>query len=79
MAAKPKGAASVEVQDCIEQWRKHIDYFWTPTLEQLVGLAEQYNNHPGFRENFDKIDPHLSEFMLEAVKVYVTNITKQRL
>jgi DNA-binding transcriptional MerR regulator len=71
VAAMPKGAASFEVQLCVERWRKHIDHFWTPSLEQLVGLAEGYNIHPGFKKNFDKIDPKLAEFMLEAVKIYV--------
>jgi DNA-binding transcriptional MerR regulator len=76
VAAMPKGAASDEVQLCVERWRKHMDYFWTPSLEQLVGLAEQYNNHPGFKKNFDKIDPKLAEFMLEAVKIYVEKAVK---
>jgi DNA-binding transcriptional MerR regulator len=66
-----KGPASDEVQSCVEHWRRHMDYFWTPSLEQLIGLAEQYNNHPGFKKNFEKIHPKLAEFMLEAVKFYV--------
>jgi DNA-binding transcriptional MerR regulator len=71
LAVMPKGAASPEVQACVERWRKHMDYFWTPKLEQLVGLAELYNQDPRFKANFDKIDPRLAPFMLEAVKVYV--------
>ncbi|HBG75050.1 MAG: MerR family transcriptional regulator [Chloroflexi bacterium GWB2_49_20] len=65
------GAESDEVQACVERWRRHMDYFWTPSLKQLVGLAEGYNNHPGFKANFDKIDPRLAGFMLQAVNVYV--------
>ena len=65
------GADSAKVQDCIERWRKHMDYFWTPSLSQLISLAENYNNHPEFRKNFDKIHPDLAGFMLEAVKIYV--------
>jgi DNA-binding transcriptional MerR regulator len=71
LAAMPKGAGSDEVQACVEHWRRHMDYFWTPNLEQLVGLAEMYNNSPDLKTNFDKIDPSLAEFMLEAVKIYV--------
>jgi DNA-binding transcriptional MerR regulator len=71
LAVMPRGAASPEVQVCVERWRKHMDYFWTPKLEQLVGLAELYNQDPRFKANFDKIDPRLAPFMLEAVKVYV--------
>ena len=71
LAVMPRGAASPEVQACVERWRKHMDYFWTPKLEQLVGLAKLYNQDPRFKANFDKIDPRLAPFMLEAVKVYV--------
>jgi len=70
----PKGPGSLEAQACVERWRKHMDYFWTPTLSQLIGLAETYNNHPGFKANFDKIDPELADFMLEAVKIYLTKV-----
>ena len=48
-----------------------MDYFWTPNLDQLLGLANGYNDDPRFRTNFDKMHPKLAEFMLEAVKVYV--------
>jgi len=71
VAAMPKGAASPEVQAIIERWRKHMDYFWTPSLDQLNGLAELYNANPHFKTNFDKIDPRLAEFMRKAVDVYV--------
>jgi DNA-binding transcriptional MerR regulator len=71
IAAMPKGASSAEVQSIIEHWRKHMDYFWTPNLEQLLGLANGYNNDPRFKANFDKMHPQLAEFMLKAVKVYV--------
>lgn len=71
VAAMPKGAGSTEVQACIERWRKHMDYFWTPNLEQLLGLAEMYNADARFKANFDKIDPRLAEFIKEAVEEYV--------
>lgn len=70
-AAMPKGAASAEAQAIVERWRSNMDYFWTPDLEQLLALANSYNNDPRFKANFDKIHPGLAEFMREAVKVYV--------
>jgi len=76
LAAMPKGSDSAEVQSCVERWRNHMNYFWTPSLEQLIGLAEGYNSDPAFKKNFDKIDPHLTEFMLEAVQNYVKNASK---
>jgi len=71
VAMMPKGAGSPEAQACIERWRKHMDYFWTPNLEQLVGLADGYNDDARFRANFDRIDPGLAPFMREAVRIYV--------
>ena len=76
IAAMPKGASSAEVQAIVERWRKHMDYFWTPNLEQLLGLANGYNDDPRFKANFDKMHPQLAEFMLEAVKVYVEKSNK---
>lgn len=76
IAAMQKGAASKEVQALVERWRKHMDYFWTPTLDQLLELADNYVNDPRFKANFDKMNPKLSEFMREAVKVYVMNQKK---
>jgi len=76
IAAMPKGADSPEVQAIIERWRKHMDYFWTPKLDQLLALANGYNDDPRFKANFDKISPGLAEFMREAVKVYIANNKK---
>ncbi len=76
IAVMSKGAASPEVQACVERWRKHMDYFWTPNLDQLLSLAEMYNTSPDFKENFDKMDPRLAPFMREAVKIYVKSKKK---
>ena len=71
VAAMPKGAGSPEAQACVERWRKNMDYFWTPRLDQLVPLASHYGDDPRFKENFDQIHPDLADIMLEAVKIYV--------
>jgi len=73
VAAMPKGAASPEVQAIVERWRKHMDYFWTPSLEQLTGLTDLYNTDPRFKANFERIDPKLAGFMREAVNIYVAS------
>ena len=70
--AMPAGAESKVVQDLVERWRSHMNYFWTPKVEQLVGLAELYNNDPRFREKYDRMHPELATFMLKAVNVYVS-------
>ena len=76
LLAMPKGASSAEAQAGVERWRRHMEYFWTPDEEQLLGLAELYNNDPRFKANFDKVDPRLAEFMQAAVKLYVANLKK---
>jgi MerR family transcriptional regulator, thiopeptide resistance regulator len=76
VAAIPKGPASPEAQSCVERWRRHMEYFWVPNDEQLVGLANGYNDDPRFKANFDKVDPRLAAFVREAVKVYVENRKK---
>ena len=76
IAAMPKGAASKDVQTIVERWRKHLEYFWTPNLDQMLALANGYNDDPRFKANFDKMHPQLAEFMREAVSVYVANNKK---
>jgi MerR family transcriptional regulator, thiopeptide resistance regulator len=71
LKAMPKGAGSPEVQACIQRWHHHLEYFWSPNDEQLLGLADLYNDDPRFKANYDKVDPRLAEFMRAAVKVYV--------
>jgi hypothetical protein len=73
IAAMSQGAASPEAQAIVERWRGHMEYFWTPNLDQLLALANGYNDDPRFKANFDKMHPQLAEFMREAVKAYVAN------
>ena len=76
IAAMPKGAASPEAQALIARWHRHMQYFWSPNDEQLLGLADGYNDDPRFRANFDKMHPNLAGFMHEAVNAYVKNRKK---
>ena len=76
IAAMPKGADSPEVQAIVERWRKHMDYFWTPNLDQLLGLATMYEQSPDFKANFDQMHPDLADFMREAVQIYVASKSK---
>ena len=78
IAAMPKGASSAEVQALVWRWRSHMDYFWTPNLDQLLGLASMYNDDPKFKANFDDMHPKLAEFMREAVTVYVSARMKEK-
>ena len=71
-----KGAASKAVQTIVTRWHKHLQYFWSPNDDQLLGLADLYNDDPRFKANNEKIHPGLAEFMREAVTVYVKNRKK---
>ncbi len=71
IAVMPRGAASPEAQAIVERWRKHMDYFWTPNLDQLHAIANGYVEDPRFKATFDKMHPQLAEFMRDAVGLYV--------
>ncbi|MEZ4605886.1 MAG: MerR family transcriptional regulator [Deinococcales bacterium] len=74
VALMPQGPASPEVQACVERWRQHMAYFWVPNPEQLMGLANLYNDDPRFIANFDNFSPDLAPFMREAVSIYVASL-----
>lgn len=74
VAAMPKGAGSPEVQACIARWHRHMENFWSPDKDQLVGLADHYSADVRFKKNFDKIHPQLAAFMAEAVRIYVAKL-----
>jgi DNA-binding transcriptional MerR regulator len=72
--AMRKGPASQEAQVCVQRWRDHMNYFWTPNPDQLIGLADLYNDDPRFKKNFDKVHPDLAQFVREAVTIYVNKL-----
>lgn len=60
------------VQALVQKWRDHMSYFWTPNLEQLIGLGQLYVSDERFRKNFEKYHPNLAEFFLQAIQTYVS-------
>jgi MerR family transcriptional regulator, thiopeptide resistance regulator len=60
----------------VARWRQHMNYFWTPGVDQLSGLADLYNQDSRFKANFDKVHPQLASFVQEAVKIYVSRLKK---
>jgi MerR family transcriptional regulator, thiopeptide resistance regulator len=71
LAVMAQGPAAAPVQACIERWRQHIGYFWTPTDDQCLTLATMYRDDPAFRKTYDAMHPDLATFMADAVKAYV--------
>lgn len=70
VAAMPTGPASAQTQACIARWHQHLRYFYEPTTQILLGLADMYNDHPDFLANFRRIHPDLAPFMREAIQFY---------
>jgi len=70
----PLGPESEAAQAGIARWHQHMRYFYDPSKEIMLGLADGYNDDPAFREFFDRIHPDLAPFMREAIKVYVKNL-----
>jgi MerR family transcriptional regulator, thiopeptide resistance regulator len=70
LAAMPLGPSSPQVQAGVARWHQHLRYFYEPSIEMLLGLADLYNDSPDFAANFARIHPQLAEFMRQAVKIY---------
>jgi DNA-binding transcriptional MerR regulator len=66
----PNGPSSPQAQACIARWHQHLRYFYEPTNETLLGLANLYNEDPEFAANFQRIHPELAEFMRKAIQFY---------
>jgi hypothetical protein len=65
--------SSLKVQAIIGRWRAHLQHFWSPTDEQLLGLADLYCEDPRFLANYEAMKAGLAAFMREAVQEYVKN------
>ncbi|OLF15749.1 MerR family transcriptional regulator [Actinophytocola xanthii] len=62
-----RGPADPEVQAVIENHHAWISGMWTPNRESYTGLGDLYADDPRFRENFDRTDPRLAEFLRAAM------------
>ncbi len=71
IAVMDKQPSAPGVQAIVARWHKHMQYFWSPNDEQLLGLADLYNTNPAFLERYENIRQGLASFMREAIKVYV--------
>ena len=71
VAAMPRGAASKQAHAAIARWHAHMQSFWSPTDEQLLDLANLYNDDPRFRANYENLAPGLAAFMRSAIQNYV--------
>lgn len=44
-----------------------------PNDQQVLALADLYNDDPAFRANYDAIDPNLAPVIRDAAKIHVAN------
>jgi DNA-binding transcriptional MerR regulator len=58
------------VQAAIANHYQWLSGQWQPNRETYIGLGNVYCDEPRFRENFDKTDPRLAEFLRDAMTVY---------
>jgi hypothetical protein len=72
-----KGHDSPEIQTNIAAWHQHLRYFYDPSNERLLGLAELYNEHPDFIANFRAMHSDFPEFLRKAIQFYVQMKTKK--
>ncbi len=70
VAAMPYGPASPQAQACVARWHQHLRYFYEPTTEILLGLADGYNDDPRFAAFFQRIHPDLAPFLRSAIQIY---------
>jgi DNA-binding transcriptional MerR regulator len=68
--AMPFGPASPQAQEGVRRWHQHLRYFYEPTKEILLGLADGYNQDPRFAAFFQRIHPNLADFMRQAIQIY---------
>jgi MerR family transcriptional regulator, thiopeptide resistance regulator len=59
--------ADAEVQAVIEGHHRWLSGMWTPDRASYTGLGDLYADDPRFRENFDRTDPRLAEFLRAAM------------
>ncbi len=74
VAVMPLGPESPQAQDGIARWHQNLRYFYEPTSEIMLGLAEMYTDHPEFAATFARIHPDLAQFLREAIQVYCENL-----
>jgi DNA-binding transcriptional MerR regulator len=73
--AMPAGPSSPQAQEGIARWHQHLRYFYEPTPEVLLGLADTYNEDPEFAAFFRRIHPDLASFMRQAIQIYCSRLS----
>lgn len=70
LAHMEEGADSTAVQQIIARWHQHVRYFYEPTTEILLGLAQGYEEDPAFAAFYEKLHPNMPHFLRQAIEHY---------
>ena len=73
----PKEPLRPKSQACVEALAQAHGVLLDPQRRAAARPgSSMYNDDPRFKANFDKVHPHLAEFVREAIKIYVQNKKK---
>ena len=75
LANMDNGYDSAEVQQAIARWHQHLRYFYEPSYERLMGLAQLYTEHPDFVATYQKMHPDMPQFLYKAIEFYCKDKT----
>lgn len=76
--AMPQGASSGTVQALVARWH-NTQQFESAEPEHLPRIAARYRDDPHLRADFNKIDPDLAPFVVEAVCIYAAALHSAKL
>ncbi len=70
LAHMSEGPESTAVQQIITRWHQHLRYFYEPTVEIMLGLAQGYEEDPAFAAFYEKLHPDMPRFLRQAIEHY---------
>jgi len=78
LAHMDEGPDSTAVQQIIARWHQHLRYFYEPTEEIMLGLAQGYEEDPAFAAFYEKLHPDMPRFLRQAIEHYCQQLTITR-
>jgi len=73
-----EGPESTVVQQIIARWHQHLRYFYEPTTEIMLGLAQGYEEDPAFAAFYEKLHPDMPRFLRQAIEHYCRQLIVTR-
>ncbi len=74
MSEDPENYTRIEVQECIDRWAKHLNYFHPVTQEYLRGLGNLYVEDTRFTQFYEKFGSGLALFKNKAIQYYCDHL-----